>query len=186
VPIQHLREVPVVWFNDLIEQAKSIDPTQRVVLWLQLSAAAISIAWIAIQFAWLRRLNEARLERYLEDRIANERDALARERAEVLLKIERFSKARGLTRAILLVWANVRLALSLVLRILSLGTARGLTDHTTLPMQVGLLHRARSIHTEVAHDAIQKMRLYQDAVANKRTEAQNALLFGLLFWKVAQ
>jgi tetratricopeptide (TPR) repeat protein len=44
-------------------------------------------------------------------------------------------------------------------------------------MQVGLLHRARNIHTEVAQEAVRKMRLYQEAVINKRVEAQNAFLF---------
>jgi hypothetical protein len=67
-------------------------------------AGSLTVVWIIFQFAWLRRLNEARLERYLEDRIGSERDFLAKERAEVLLKFERFSKARGVSRMVLLVW----------------------------------------------------------------------------------
>lgn len=167
----------IIRFNELLQKIAEINPTQRAVLWIQLTAGALTVVWIVFQFAWLRRLNEARLERYLEDRISDERDDLVRERTEVLLKIERFTKARGAIRMLLLVWAHVRLTFSLLLRLLSLGTARGLTDHTSLLMQVGLLHRARAIHTEVAQDAVRKMRLYQEAATNKRMEAQNAFLF---------
>jgi tetratricopeptide (TPR) repeat protein len=74
-------------------------------------------------------------------------------------------------------WANFRLAVSLVLRVLSLGTNRGLADHTALLMQVGMLRRARSIYSDIAFDAMKRIKLYQDALANKHIEAQNALIF---------
>jgi tetratricopeptide (TPR) repeat protein len=161
----------------VFETATNINPTQPAVLWVQIIAGSLTVIWIIFQFAWMRRLNESRLERYLESRIVAERDDLAQERSETLAKLERAAKRRGLRYIVLLTWANFRLAFSFVLRMLSLGTVRGLTDHTALLMQVGMLNRARRIYSDVAHDAMRKMRLYEDALANKRAAAQNALIF---------
>src|SRR5689334_17425722 len=58
----------------------SFNPTQRLVLWIQFGVGILTIIWIIFQFAWLRRLNEARLERHLEGTISAERDELADER----------------------------------------------------------------------------------------------------------
>jgi hypothetical protein len=69
------------------------------------------------------------------------------------------------------------LTISLILRLLSLGTTRGLADHNLLLMKVGAEHRARSIFAEVAREAIKKINRYKDAIENKTLEAQNALLF---------
>lgn len=165
------------WLYLAYEKASSIDPTQSAALWVQIIAGSLTVVWIIFQFAWMRRLNEARLERFLEDRISTERDDLALERSETLAKLDRATKRRGLRYALLLAWANLRLDASFVLRVLTLGTNRGLTDHTALLMQVGMLRRARRIYTDVAQDAIKKVKLYEDALANKRVEAQNALIF---------
>jgi hypothetical protein len=63
------------------------------------------------------------------------------------------------------------------MRLLSLGTTRGLADHNLLLMKVGAEQRARSIYAEVAREAIKKIKLYKDAIENKTLEAQNALIF---------
>jgi hypothetical protein len=60
---------------------------------------------------------------------------------------------------------------------LSLGSVHGLADHTALLIQVGMLRRARRIYYDIAQDAMKKIRLYEDALMNKRTEAQSALIF---------
>ena len=38
-------------------------------------------------------------------------------------------------------------------------------------------HHARSIFSEIAREALKKINLYEDAIENKRLEAQNALIF---------
>lgn len=167
----------LTWMQEFSQQIASINPTQSMVLWIQIVAGSLTVVWIFVQFAWLRRLNEARLERYLEERITTERDTLAQERAETLAKLDRVSKRRGAIYAILLIWANVQLTLSFVLRMLSLGTYRGLAHHSLLLMQVGMPRRARRAYYDVATDAMKKVRLYEDALNNKRVEAQNALIF---------
>ena len=70
------------------------------------------------------------------------------------------------------------MTVSLIFRLLSLGTTRGLADHNLLLIKVGAEHRARSIFAEVAREAIKKINLYKDAIENKTLEAQNALIFG--------
>ena len=162
--------------RQVLDALTGLSPDQKIVLWIQSIVGCLTIVWIIFQFAWLRRLNEARLERYLEDRIATERDDLAQERQRTLWELERFVQSRGMRYAVLLTWANIRLAVSFVLRMLSLGTSRGLASHTQLLAQVGMLHRARSIHTDLPHDSIKRMKLYEGALANKCIEAQNALL----------
>ena len=82
----------------------------------------LTVTWIIFQFAWYRRLNEAELERYLEEQIATERDQLPEERAETLAKLDLVAKKRGLRYSLLLMWANFRLAISFVLQMLSFGT----------------------------------------------------------------
>ena len=165
------------WLQSSYQTVSSINPNQSAVLWIQIVAGSLTVIWIIFQFAWLRRLNEARLERYLENRIATERDELAQERTETLATLDRTARQSGLRYVLLLVWANLRLSLSFLLRMLSLGTIRGLADHTTLLMQVGMLHRARRIYFDIAQDAMKKIELYEDALANKHVEAQNALIF---------
>ena len=162
--------------RQIVEALSGLNPDQKIVLWIQSIVGCLTILWIIFQFAWLRRLNEARLERYLEDRIATERDDLAQERQRTIGELDRFTQSRGAVYVLLLTWANIRLAASFILRMLSLGSSRGLASHTQLLAQVGMLHRARSIHTDLAHDAIKRMKLYEGALANKRIEAQNALL----------
>ncbi len=137
----------------------------------------LTIVWIIFQFAWLRRLNEARLERHLESTVSTEREELADERTATLAELDRVVKSRGLRRLILFAWAHIRLTISLILRLLSLGTTRGLADHNLLLMKVGAEQRARSIFAEVAREAIKKIKLYKDAIDNKTLEAQNALIF---------
>src|SRR5262245_45552569 len=159
------------------DKITSLEPTQKVVLWIQLIVGLLTIVWIIFQFAWLRRLNEARLERHLESTISTERDELADERTTTLAELDRVVKSRGLRRLILFAWAHLRLTLSLIMRLLSFGTTRGLADHNMLLMKVGAEHRARSIYAEVARDAVKKIRLYKDAIENKTLEAQNALIF---------
>ena len=159
------------------DTVSGINPTQSAVLWIQIIAGSLTVIWIIFQFAWLRRLNEARLERYLENRIATERDELAQERTETLAELDRAARQTGWRYSVLLVWANLRLTLSLVLRMLSLGTNRGLADHTTLLIKVGKLDRARRIYLDIARDAMKKMKLYEDALSNRCVEAQNALIF---------
>jgi tetratricopeptide (TPR) repeat protein len=147
------------------------------VLWIQLIVGLMTIVWIIFQFAWLRRLNEARLERHLESTISAERDELADERTTTLDELDRVVKRRGVLRLVLLVWAHIRLTFSLILRLLGFGTTRGIADHNMLLMKVGLEQRARGIFTEVAREATKKIKLYQDAIENKTVEAQNALIF---------
>jgi hypothetical protein len=142
------------------DTVEGINPTQSAVLWIQVIAVSLTVVWIIFQFAWLRRLNEARLERYLENRIATERDELAQERTDTLAELDRAARQTGWRYSILLVWANLRLTLSLILRMLSLGTNRGLADHTTLLIKVGKLDRARRIYIDIARDAMKKMKLY--------------------------
>jgi hypothetical protein len=154
-----------------------LEPTQRAVLWIQLVVGLMTIVWIIFQFAWLRRLNEARLERHLEGTISSERDELADEKTATLAELDRVVKARGLRRLILFAWAHTRLTISLILRLLSVGTTRGLADHNLLLMKVGAEHRARAIFAEVAREAMKKIKLYKDAIENKTLEAQNALIF---------
>jgi len=160
-----------------LDKITSLEPTQKVVLWIQLFVGLLTVVWIIFQFAWLRRLNEARLERHLESTINTERDELADERATTLAELDRVVKSRGLRRLILFAWAHIRLTLSLVMRLLSFGTTRGLADHNLLLMKVGAEQRARSIYAEVAREAIKKIKLYKDAIENKTHEAQNALIF---------
>jgi hypothetical protein len=160
-----------------LDKITSLEPTQKVVLWIQLFVGLLTVVWIIFQFAWLRRLNEARLERHLESTISTERDELADERTTTLAELDRVVKSRGLRRLILFVWAHIRLTLSLIMRLLSFGTTRGLADHNLLLMKVGAEQRARSIYAEVAREAIKKIKLYKDAIENKTLEAQNALIF---------
>ena len=160
-----------------LDTIRNLEPTQKVVLWIQLFVGLLTIVWIIFQFAWLRRLNEARLERHLESTISTEREELADERTTTLAELDRVVKSRGLRRLILFAWAHIRLTLSLIMRLLSFGTTRGLADHNLLLMKVGAEHRARSIYAEVAREAIKKIRLYKDAIENKTLEAQNALIF---------
>lgn len=159
------------------ESVAAINPSQSAVLWIQIVSGTLTVIWIVFQFAWLRRLNEARLERYLEDRITTERDDLATERSETLSTLDKAGRRRGMGYALLLLWANTKLSLSFILRMLSLGTTRGLADHTSLLVQVGMLGKARQIYQEIADDAGKRMKLYEGALANKRMEAQNALIF---------
>lgn len=86
-------------------------------------------------------------------------------------------RSRGFRRLVLFAWAHIRLTISLILRLLSFGTTRGLADHNLLLMKVGAEHRARAIFAEVARDAIKKINLYKEAIDNKTLEAQNALIF---------
>jgi hypothetical protein len=154
-----------------------LEPTQKVVLWIQLFVGLLTIVWIIFQFAWLRRLNEARLERHLESTISTERDELADERTTTLAELDRVVKRRGLRRLVLFAWAHFPLTFSLLMRLLSFGTTKGLADHNLLLMKVGAEHRARAIYAEVAREAIKKIKLYKDAIQNKTLEAQNALIF---------
>jgi hypothetical protein len=160
-----------------LDTIRNLEPTQKVVLWIQLFVGLLTIVWIIFQFAWLRRLNEAKLERHLETTISTERDELADERTTTLAELDRVVKSRGLRRLILFAWAHIRLTNSLIMRLLSFGTTRGLADHNMLLMKVGAEHRARSIYAEVAREAIKKINLYGDAIKNKTLEAQNALIF---------
>src|SRR5207244_3509149 len=126
---------------------------------------------------WLRRLNEARLERHLESTISTERDELADERTTTLAELDRVVKSRGLRRLILFAWAHIRLTFSLIMRLLSFGTTRGLAEHNLLLMKVGAEYRARAIFTDIAIEAMKKIKLYEDAIENKMVEAQNAFIF---------
>ena len=171
--LQDLRD----WLEGVRTAIANFNPTQRVVLWIQFGVGILTVIWIVFQFAWLRRLNEARLERHLEGTISAERDELADERATILTELDRVVKRRGLWRLVLLIWAHLRLTVSLVLRLLSFGTTRGLADHNLLLMKVGAEGRARAIFAEVAREAIKKINLYRDAIENKTLEAQNALIF---------
>ena len=161
-----------------LDRITSLEPTQKVVLWIQLFVGLLTVVWIIFQFAWLRRLNEARLERHLESTISTERAELADERTTTLAELDKVVKSRGLRRLLLFAWAHTRLTVSLIFRLLSLGTTRGLADHNLLLIKVGAEHRARSIFAEVAREAIKKINLYKDAIENKTLEAQNALIFG--------
>ena len=165
------------WFEAARAEIASFNPTQRLVLWIQFGVGLLTIIWIVFQFAWMRRLNEARLERHLEGTISAERDELADERATTLAELDRVVKRRGLWRLLLLLWAHFRLTASLIFRLLSFGTTRGLADHNLLLMKGGAEHRARAIFAEVAREAIKKKKLYEDAIDNKTLEAQNALIF---------
>ena len=86
-------------------------------------------------------------------------------------------KRRGVRQFVLFAWAHIRLTFSLIWRLLGFGTTRGIADHNMLLMKVGLERRARGIFTEVARDAMKKIKLYHDAIENKTVEAQNALIF---------
>jgi tetratricopeptide (TPR) repeat protein len=154
-----------------------LEPTQKIVLWIQLFVGLLTVVWIIFQFAWLRRLNEARLERHLESTISTERDELADERTTTLAELDRVVKSRGLRRLILFAWAHIRLTLSLIMRLLSFGTTRGLAEHNLLLVKVGAEYRARAIFTEIAMEAMKKIKLYEDAIDNKTVEAQNAFIF---------
>jgi tetratricopeptide (TPR) repeat protein len=164
-------------FQYIADSVTSINPSQSAVLWIQIIAGLLTVIWIIFQFAWMRRLNEARLERYLEERIATEREDLAQERANILAQLDRAANRRGLSYRLLLAWANFRLAISFVLRMLSLGTVRGLASDTMMLVHVGMFRQARRVHSAIAFDAMKKIKLYEDAIANKRVEAQNALIF---------
>ena len=163
--------------QSVLDTIRGLEPTQKVVLWIQLFVGLLTIVWIIFQFAWLRRLNEARLERHLESTISTERDELADERTTTLAELDRVVRSRGVRRLILFAWAHIRLTISLIFRLLSLGTTRGLADHNLLLMKVGAEQRARSIFAGVAREAIKKIKLYKDAIDNKTLEAQNALIF---------
>jgi hypothetical protein len=67
----------ILWAATVRTEIASFNPTQRIVLWIQFGVGILTIIWIIFQFAWLRRLNEARLERHLEETITTERDDLA-------------------------------------------------------------------------------------------------------------
>jgi hypothetical protein len=150
-------------------------PTQDLVLWIQVVVGLMTIVWIIFQFAWLRRLNESRLERHLEGTISSQRDELADERTTMLTQLDRVVKRRGLRRYVLWAWAHFRLTISLILRLLSFGTTKGLADHNLLLMQVGMEKRARGIFTEVAREASKKIKLYQDAIENTRVTKRTPL-----------
>ena len=155
----------------------TLNPKQEWVMWVQLIAGAMTVTWIIIQFAAWRRLNEARVDRYLEERIDSEREDLARERQETLLQIDRVVARRGIIRAILLAWAHFVLTVSFFLRILNLETIKGLSNHTELLLQVGHARRARRVYLDIAKERENKIKLYEGALANARLEAQNALIF---------
>ena len=70
----------LTFFETVRINIESIRPTQDLVLWIQLVVGFMTIVWIVFQFAWLRRLNESRLEKHLEQTISAERDDLADER----------------------------------------------------------------------------------------------------------
>lgn len=168
-----LRSLPEdVWLS-----LKGLRPTADIVLTIQLVVGVLTIVWIIFQFAWLRRLNEVRLERHLEGTISAERDELADERARTLAELERVRKLKGYRWLVVYLWAHARLTVSLVMKLLSLGTARGLADHNILLMKAGAEERARGIFTDIARDAMKKIKLYRDAIENKTLEAQNALIF---------
>jgi tetratricopeptide (TPR) repeat protein len=146
-------------------------------MWIQLLAGMMTVIWIIIQFAAWRRLNEARVERYLEDRIDSEREDLARERQETLARLDGVIRRRGFKRIVLLAWAHVVLTISFLLRVLSLDTVKGLSNHSELLLQVGRARRARRIYLDIANERMSKLRLYEEALANTRLDAQNALIF---------
>lgn len=156
---------------------KDVRPTSEIVLAVQLFVGLLTVVWIIFQFAWLRRLNEARLERHLEGTISAEREELADERTTTLAELERVKKLKGPRWFVVYCWAHARLTVSLIVRILSFGSARGLADHNILLMKAGAEERARGIFTDIARDAIKKIKLYKEAIDNKTLEAQNALIF---------
>ena len=141
----------------------TLNPKQEWVMWVQLIAGAMTVTWIIIQFAAWRRLNEARVDRYLEERIDSEREDLARERQETLLQIDRVVARRGIIRAILLAWAHFVLTVSFFLRILNLETIKGLSNHTELLLQVGHARRARRVYLDIAKERENKIKLYEGA-----------------------
>src|SRR2546430_4034758 len=84
-----------------VSKLASVEPTQKIVLWIQLVVGLMTVVWIIFQFAWLRRLNEARLERHLESTISTERDELADERTTTLSELDRVVKRHGVRRLVL-------------------------------------------------------------------------------------
>lgn len=72
--LQRARDYLSTSAQSLLDNIRSLEPNQKLVLWIQLIVGLLTIVWIIFQFAWLRRLNEARLERHLESTISTERD----------------------------------------------------------------------------------------------------------------
>jgi tetratricopeptide (TPR) repeat protein len=164
------------WMS-ITKRLGEVEPTQAAVLWIQIVVGLLTILWIMFQFAWLRRLNESRLERHLEGTISAERDELADQRRGGLARLDRVTKRRGYRRHLLRIWAEMRLAFSTFLRTISFGTTRGLANHNMLMMQAGMEGRARHIYSRIALEALKAANLYEDAIRNKKLEAQNALIF---------
>jgi tetratricopeptide (TPR) repeat protein len=165
------------WLSSAVAYVRALNPKQEWVMWVQLLAGAATIVWIIIQFAAWRRLNEARIERYIEDRIDSEREDLARERDETLARLDRVVARRGMSRIVMLAWAHAVLTVSFVLRLLSLGTIKALSDHSVLLLQVGKARRARRVYLDIAADTTKRVKRYEEALSNAKLEAQNALLF---------
>ena len=168
------------WLRELASHAtlyfSDLTPSQKVATWLQIVVGCLSILWIMFQFAWMRRLNEAKLEKYLEDRIISEREDLADERAQIFSRLDRLARRSSWTRLVRL-WAHVRLTLSFLLRVLSIGTFKGFSSDPILFFAIGSPRKAREQYTETALTALKKLKLYEEALGNKKREAQNALLF---------
>ena len=164
-------------FTAVAQRTAEIHPSQTEVLWLQLVVGLLTILWIIFQFAWLRRLNEVKLEKFLEAAVRMERDVLADERQQVVAQLERLKLRRGLMAHLMSLWAEICLAQSWLLRLLSFGTTRGLANHNMLLLEVGKAARAREIYSDIASDALRKIDLYRDAIHNKQVEAQNAFIF---------
>lgn len=161
----------------LERKVAQIRPSQTEVLWLQIIVGLLTILWILFQFAWLRRLNEARLEKFLEAAVRMERDVLADERQLIVAQLDRLKLRRGPMAHVLRLWAEICLAQSWLLRLLSFGTTRGIANHNMLLLEVGKSERAREIYSEIAAEALRKIDLYKDAISNKKIEAQNAFIF---------
>lgn len=161
----------------LLQRVRDYNPSQSTVLWFQLIVAVLTIGWIVYQFTWLRRLNEARLEEYLEQKILTDHDELTREREAILAQIESIAARRGLTRVLLRGWANLLLTANFFMRVLRLGRIKDPLELSLLLMRVGKFEQARAQFTEAALDALRVTRLWEEGLLNKKLEAQSALVF---------
>jgi tetratricopeptide (TPR) repeat protein len=125
----------------------------------------------------LRRLNELKLEKYLEEKIVHERRDLAAERAAILQRLDHIVQRRGIARTIGLVLANLILVVSFVMRLLRLGRVGNPVTHAVRLLEVGKLRQARDLLDEVAVDAERVSKLFDKHVESKRFEQRNALLY---------
>lgn len=137
----------------------------------------MTICWIFYKFAWLRRLNEAKLERYLENKLIGEQRDLNQERIRTLNLLEHEVRASGPLQIPLRLWANILIVSVFFSRVLRFGRTKFPIRRAMLHLRIGDKEGAREIFNDIARSALRTAELYDRQLEAKRLEARNALLY---------